>query len=148
MFGIDINWLGWFQGLFRGVGWFSLGGIVIIAICAYFLGVKTVLETISEFLKPVLKGLGDGIVGFARILGKGIKDIFDDWVTIVTVATAALVLYVSLDIKHEIRDKELTGSLKSCQVELQKLRKSIPKIPKELLNLGKKQTQTPDWWPF
>lgn len=117
-----IDWFSFFgSGWLNAFSWFSLGGFIVAAILAHFLG-----------LRPLLEAFAQGVVWFwQNVLWKGIKDIFDDWVTIVTVITVCFTMYTALEVKQELHNKALVSSLSSCQGELQKIRRSIPKLPKD-----------------
>lgn len=63
------NWLPWLLGL-GTVGW---------------LGLALLAPSFLNVLSPILKGMGEGLVEFVKILYEGVTDILDSWKTVVTV---------------------------------------------------------------
>lgn len=99
-------------GALTGVAFWALGGPAVLRIIASLL----------DIISPLLHGLGWFLVEFLKVLWKGFKDIVDDWVTIVTVATAAFFLYTGLEAKHTIESlntkteiAQLKSDLKKCK---------------------------------
>lgn len=87
------SWLNW-AGFFGGA---SLIAWVVLAMLA-----PNVLSIIKEFivgLSPLLKGASEGVVYLAKLFWAGIKDIVDNFNTIVTVLAlcVAVFLYAKVD---------------------------------------------------
>ena len=77
-----MDWLPWLMGG-------STIALLVLAVVAP--SVLQVAATWLSALSPLVKGVAEGIVAFARVLWSGIQDIIDNWKTIVTVATLTVV---------------------------------------------------------
>lgn len=128
------SWFSWFNsGWLNTFSWFSVAGLIVAGVLAYFLG-----------LRPLLEGFWTGVVWFVKnVLWEGIKDIFDAWPTIVTIAFAAFFLYTAMEVKQEAAVHKIDKSLEKCQAQVRDLKKYIPKLPKDF---GKQKPF--DWFNF
>lgn len=124
----------WFQNLnlwLEGyLPWFAVtagvGGLI-----AYAVGLPFVLNMLSKFVEivaPIFKLIVDAFVAALRwswetIFWPGLKDIFDSWVTIVTVITMCLVIYGYMDRKVD----RIVDDLDFCQSEKTRLERTLKK---------------------
>lgn len=130
------TWLGWF-----GIG---TGTLALFLTGAWFLGAMPFLaagaQLLSAFLSPIFRAVGDGLVWvWQNVFWPGLKDILDDWVTIVTVATGAVFLYFAAIAGPRVELIGVKRNLNQCQVELAKTKRRLP------------PEQAPSWelpWPF
>jgi hypothetical protein len=130
------TWTGWF-GL--GAGTLGLG-----LTAAWFLGAMPVIGSIfsvlAAFLAPIFTAIGQGLVWvWQNVFWPGLKDILDDWVTIVTVLTLGAFLYFAAIAGPRVELMSAKRNLNQCQVELTKTKRRLP------------PEQSPSWelpWPF
>ena len=52
-----------------------------------------ILATAFDIISPLLKGIFEALVEYAKILWEGLKDILDNWKTIATVVTMLVALF-------------------------------------------------------
>lgn len=143
------NWFGWIVG-----GGVSLGLILLVAVIFGLAPVLNVvgkvLEGALEIAKPIAAAVVAGTIYFvSQVLWPGLKDILDDWVTIVTVIFAGFLLWSFLSTQQVLMKAEMTKNtniiqqrlattntsllaarkeLTSCKVEVQKLSRKANKL--------------------
>lgn len=122
-----------------------MGWIVVIGALAALAGVSGIVKPIAaviEAITPAIKAIVEAVVGAAgwlwsTILRPGLRDIFDDWVTIATVAIVGGMLYWGTYTYMDQRMDRVVDQLSTCQNEITKLEKRY-KVKKQ-----------PDWfWPL
>ena len=127
-------------------GWLGIGGVSLSALwgLAWFTGALPFLgaaaNMLSAILSPILGAVSQGAVWFwQNVIWPGIWDILNDWVTIVTVAIMATMLWFGLAARYEVKSIRLDRELSVCKVELDKARKPLPHV------------EQPSWdlpWPW
>ena len=125
----------------------ALGGLGLVLVVLVALGFAT---PVLDALKPVLVALGKGlawvlenVVGpalawFWSVLKRGLTDIFDDWVTVVTVGTIGVVIFLYGQANHAIEINHARRELNTCRATLAKV------APKRL----PAPTPEPQRWEF
>lgn len=133
----------WFNSLWDNWGtWITLAG-AIAALAALSVVAKP-LAVVIEAISPIIKVAAEAVAGGAKwlwttILGPGLKDIFDDWVTVATVAIVGGMLYWGIWTYMDVRMDMVVDQLSTCQSEVTKLQKSY----------GVGKSTKPDWfWPL
>lgn len=125
------NW-GWFGvgtgALGLGVAAFFFPSVVISALLAVLNGVIAATQTVWE-----------------KVFWPGLRDILEDWVTVVTVACAALGLYVYLKADFLAREAALKHAMVQCQTDVKNLKKTAQGIAKSVKG---KQPSSPLEWIF
>lgn len=110
-------WMNWFTGLAGGGTIAGLGA-------AWFFGL---MPAVMAVVSPLLGALVQGFIWlWQNVFWPGIWDILDDWVTIVTVATGAAVLYFMITANAHVQVARMEREVNICRVELQKVNKSVP----------------------
>lgn len=139
-----VSWLPWVgvpavAGL--GVLWWLAGGATVLKI----------LATVFDIISPLLKGIVTGLVSlWENIFWPGLKNIFSQMVTLITVVTMGVILYTAQDVRDDIMTNRIMNELSSCKTELRDIRKSIPRLPKGLNKAVEKVNKAPEpsFWKF
>lgn len=112
--------------------WFALtaglAGVIVWALG--FNKVLSILEKLLDIVQPALKAVVSGIVwagglAWSKILWPGLRDIFDNWVTIVTVVFMGLLIWGAMEIKVD----NVVDQLSFCQDENERLTRLANKVP-------------------
>ena len=120
------TWLSWLP--FMGGGMLAL--VVVLALLGVLPAVMKVLETVLAVVGPILnvagKAVADAVswVGY-NILGPGLKDILEDWVTVVTVLLMGATLWFYMDLKETRLEKRMQAQLTQCQMTVKTLKKCV-----------------------
>lgn len=132
------SWLpsmpGWFGWLVSG---FGIGGLGL----AWFFGL---MPLVTAALAPIVTAVVNGVIWlveklWTNIFWPGLRDIFDDWVTVVTVVCMCTFLWFGAVAHTKVQIASAQHELGVCKVELAKAHKSMP------------ETDAPKWelpWPW
>lgn len=123
--------------------WFGLGGAGVLG-AAWFFGLMPVLgaaaQIVASVLAPILGAVVQGFVWMcANVFLPGLKDVLDDWVTIVTVAVAGTFLWFGAIAHGEMRVIKSQRETYVCQAELKKSRGNARQVEEPKFELP---------WPF
>ena len=118
--------------------WLGLGGLGLGAAfgAAWFFGLMPVLgaaaQVAASVLAPILGAAVQGLVWvWQNVVWRGLRDILDDGVTVITVAVMAVLLWGWLAGTYEVRVHRLNKDLGACQTALVKAKRTIPKASPE-----------------
>lgn len=116
-------------------GWLGIGGFSLTALAglAWWTGILPIAgaaaNVVSAVLSPILGAVSQGLVWlWQNVLWPGLRDILDDWVTIVTVALCGTVLWFGLVARYEVKSIRLDRELSACKIELDKAKKPLPRV--------------------
>lgn len=133
------------------IPWIAAGG-AIAGLVGWAIGLSKVISIIStllDVLAPILKGISTAIVAFLGwcwhvfiwpdnprqpSFRRGITDICDDWVTILTAAGLMWGVYMTMDWKVD----KVVDQLGTCQTEIVRLKKAAEKL--------QHPQEQPSWW--
>lgn len=147
----NISWL-WGGGLLTTALLIAAGAI--FGIGSVVKVVSAVAETLIAWLTPLGQLVVDGAVWFARnVLGPGIKDILDDWVTIVTVGCLGLTIYWGAELQNKRQERALIAQRDYFAEEMRGFKATLAKTRQELAQCkqmvgGKMQKSAPGLFPW
>lgn len=119
--------------------WLAAGGLGL----AWWSGF---LPVIAAVLAPIAGAVSQALVyTLGHVIWPGLKDIADDWVTVVTVGLAFAALWFGLKTHYELRAAMDTRALAQCQASLTKARRPAPNVQPPKLELP---FQLPIPWPW
>lgn len=137
--------LEWFSTAASWLPW--VGGIsgILLAVAAYLLGAKAVVEALA----PILKGVSEFIVEFFKTVLTGLKETFDSFAQIVflgTVIVCSAWYFNDIEALRKCEDALLVQ--KSTVKKLQAKSKPSNKAPSKVATKPKEQAgQPPTWFP-
>jgi hypothetical protein len=109
------------------LAYLGLGGLGLGAMlgAAWFFGLMPVVGAVANVLAavlgPILKAVVEGVIWtWQNVLWPGLRDILDDWVTIVTVLLMGFLLWSILLARFEVQESRLERQVAACKVELKK----------------------------
>jgi len=119
----------------------SLGAFGLTVGAAWFFGLMPVLGAVATVvaaaLAPIIGAVVQGIIWlWQNVIWPGLWDILEDWVTVLTVALMAFMLWTFLAARFEVAEYRLNKEIAACKTTLKAVRKAAPPI----------QPQVP--WPF
>jgi hypothetical protein len=103
-------WLGWV-----GIGVGSIG-LIVLAVFLIFGG--PVLLSILKMLEPIGTKLSEGVAWLMSAIGAGLKDILEDWTTILTVVLGGFILWSYIQTDAMLERRALTRDFEACRAEL------------------------------
>jgi len=94
-----------------GLSWIpGISAIIGLAVAA-----AKAIAAALEIVAPIFAGLFQGLIWiWQSIIFPGVKDILDDWVTVVTVGSMGLMLWFGLAVKYEVQHKVDVRKLNAC----------------------------------
>lgn len=126
------------------IAWLGIGGIVGFLALLFF--APSIAKVVGAALEPVARAVGEGVVWLFRdVLWVGMKDMLDNWASIVFVIAAVMVGGYFLSTKP-------TDCKAAVEQEVAKLRaeyKFVPRTPAEkkaALPAPKKDQPVPCWY--
>ena len=121
MFDLIPSWMSWVLGG-------SMVSLVVLALLvpSVFKVLETALTVVTPILSTVGKALADGLAWVLNtIIGPGLRDILEDWVTVVTVLLMGLALWGYMDAKQELLERRMQAQLTQCQMTVKTLKKCV-----------------------
>ena len=120
------TWLSWLPLLGGG----TLTLVVVLALLGVLPAVMKVLEAVLAVVSPLLvtagKALADAVTWVLNtIIGPGLRDILEDWVTVVTVLLMGLALWGYMDARQELLERKMQAQLTQCQMTVKTLKRCV-----------------------
>lgn len=113
-----LPWAGW-AGLTLALALWVFGAGKVAAEGA------TILRLLAETIIPLLGRAAEALGWFLKnVVGKGLKDILDDWVTIVTVALMGVILFAYMRGTNEYHLAQKQTQLNACIADLKRAKKT------------------------
>ena len=120
------TWLSWLPLLGGG----TLALVVLLALLGVLPVVTKAFEAVMNVIGPLLnvagKAVADSVSWVAyNVLGPGLKDILEDWVTVVTVLLLGASLWLWMDFREARLEQRMQSQLTQCQMTVKTLKKCV-----------------------